>query len=42
VDAEAYRLVGVGATRLRVLAEEAVDHDAVVLQDPEDNECCLH
>jgi hypothetical protein len=42
VDAEADRLVGAGATRLRVLAEEAVDHYGVVLQDPEGNEFCLH
>jgi hypothetical protein len=42
VDAEADRLVGAGATRLRVLSEEAVDHYAVVLQDPEGNEFCLH
>jgi catechol 2,3-dioxygenase-like lactoylglutathione lyase family enzyme len=42
VDAEADRLVGAGATRLRVLAEEAVDHYAVVMQDPEGNEFCLH
>ena len=41
VDAEADRLVGAGATRLRVLSEEAVDHYAVVLQDPEGNEFCL-
>jgi hypothetical protein len=41
VDAEADRLVGAGATRLRVLSEEGVDHYAVVLQDPEGNEFCL-
>jgi hypothetical protein len=42
VDAEADRLVGAGATRLRVLAGEALDHYAVVMQDPEGNEFCLH
>jgi hypothetical protein len=29
-------------TTLRVLAEPGVDHYAVVLQDPEGNELCLH
>ena len=42
VDAEADRLAGAGATRLRVLSEEGVDHYAVVMQDPEGNEFCLH
>jgi hypothetical protein len=42
VDAEVDRLVGAGATRLRVLSEEGVDHYAVVMQDPEGNEFCLH
>jgi hypothetical protein len=42
VDAEAERLVGAGATRLRVLSEEAVDHYAVVMADPEGNEFCLN
>ena len=41
VDAEAERLVAAGATRLRVLSEEAVDHYAVVMADPEGNEFCL-
>ena len=40
VDAEAERLVAAGATRLRVLSEEAVDHYAVVMADPEGNEFC--
>jgi hypothetical protein len=35
-------LVAAGATRFRVLSEEAVDHYAVVMQDPEGNEFCLH
>jgi Glyoxalase-like domain len=42
VDAEAARLVGAGATRLRVLEQPGVDHYAVVMQDPEGNEFCLH
>jgi hypothetical protein len=42
VDAEADRLVAAGATRLRVLSVEGVDHYGVVLQDPEGNEFCLH
>jgi hypothetical protein len=35
-------LVAAGATRFRVLSEEAVDHYGVVMQDPEGNEFCLH
>jgi hypothetical protein len=42
VLAEADRLVQAGATRLRVLEQEGLDHFAVVLQDPEGNEFCLH
>jgi hypothetical protein len=42
VDAVAERLVAAGATRLRVLSEEAVDHYAVVMADPEGNEFCLN
>jgi hypothetical protein len=42
VDAEAERLLAAGATRLRILSEEAVDHYAVVMADPEGNELCLH
>jgi hypothetical protein len=42
IDAEAERLVAAGATRLRVLSEEAVDHYAVVMADPEGNEFCLN
>ena len=45
VDAEADRLVGAGATRLRVFDGEAADHYTdhyfVVMQDPEGNEFCL-
>jgi catechol 2,3-dioxygenase-like lactoylglutathione lyase family enzyme len=42
VDAEADRLAAAGATRLRVLSEEGVDHYGVVMADPEGNEFCLH
>ena len=38
VDAEASRLVGLGATILRVLYEEGFDHYAVAMKDPEGNE----
>ena len=41
VDAEAGRLVREGATILRVLEEEGLDHYAVTLQDPEGNEFCI-
>lgn len=41
VDAEADRLVGAGATRLRVSDEEVANHYFVVMQDPEGNEFCL-
>ena len=42
VIAEAERLAAAGATRLRVLAAEGVDHFGIVMQDPEGNEFCLH
>lgn len=38
VEAEAERLVGLGATRLRANAQEGLDHYAVALLDPEGNE----
>lgn len=38
VEAEAARLVSLGATRLRTIAEEGLDHYAVALLDPEGNE----
>jgi hypothetical protein len=38
VEAEAERLVALGATRLRTIAEEGLDHYAVALLDPEGNE----
>jgi len=42
VDAKVGRLVEAGATVQRVLAEPGLDHYAVVLQDPEGNEFCVH
>lgn len=42
VTAEVQRLVGAGATALRVLEQEGMDHYAVVMQDPEGNEFCIH
>ena len=41
VDAEADRLVRAGATRLRVLEQEGLDHYAVTMRDPEGNEFCI-
>jgi hypothetical protein len=38
VEAEAARLVALGATRLRALDEEGLDHYAVAMTDPEGNE----
>lgn len=38
VDAEAQRLVGLGATMTRVLTEPGLDHYAVAMIDPESNE----
>ena len=38
VEAEAARLVALGATRLRTILEEGLDHYAVALTDPEGNE----
>jgi hypothetical protein len=38
VEAEAARLVSLGATRLRALAEEGLDHYGVAMADPEGNE----
>jgi hypothetical protein len=38
VEAEAARLVSLGATRLGTLDEEGLDHYAVALTDPEGNE----
>lgn len=38
VEAEVSRLVALGATRRRTLAEPGVDHYAVAMSDPEGNE----
>ena len=38
VEAEAERLVGLGATVIRTLAEPGLDHFAVAMTDPEGNE----
>jgi hypothetical protein len=42
VDAEADRLVGIGATRVRVLEQEGLDHYAMAMRDPEGNEFDLN
>ena len=42
VDAEVERLLGLGASRNRVLSVDGVDHYGVVMQDPEGNEFCVH
>jgi hypothetical protein len=42
VDAEADRLVAAGASFFRVLTGDGADYYAVVMQDPEGNEFCLH
>jgi hypothetical protein len=38
VDAEAERLAGIGASFVRVLSEEGLDHYGIAMQDPEGNE----
>ena len=38
VEAEAGRLVSLGATRVHTIVEEGLDHYAVALTDPEGNE----
>jgi Arc/MetJ family transcription regulator len=42
VNAAVRRLVDAGATKLRVLEQEGLDHYAVVMQDPEGNEFCVN
>jgi hypothetical protein len=42
VDAEADRLVGIGATKVRVLEQEGLDHYAMAMKDPEGNEFDLN
>jgi hypothetical protein len=38
VEAEAARLIRIGATRLETLEQEGLEHYAVAMADPEDNE----
>jgi hypothetical protein len=42
VRAKAEELIAAGATRLRVLYTEGIDHYGEVMQDPEGNEFCIH
>jgi glyoxalase superfamily protein len=42
VAAAAERLIALGATRLRILEQEGLDHYGKVMQDPEGNEFCIH
>jgi hypothetical protein len=42
VTAEAERLIAAGATRVRVLEEEGLDHYGETLRDPEGNEFCIN
>jgi Glyoxalase-like domain len=42
VSAAAQRLAQAGATMLRTLEQEGLDHFAIVMQDPEGNEFCVH
>ena len=41
IEAEAVRLEGLGASRLRVLSTDGLDHYGVVMADPEGNEFCV-
>jgi hypothetical protein len=41
IEAEAARLEALGASRLRVLSTEGLDHYGVVMADPEGNEFCV-
>jgi Glyoxalase-like domain len=41
LEAECARLVGLGATRLRLLTADGVDESCLVMQDVEGNEFCL-
>jgi len=42
VRAKADQLIAAGATRLRVLSVEGLDHYGEVMADPEGNEFCIH
>jgi hypothetical protein len=41
VDTEVERLIGLGASVVRVLAEPGMDHYGVTMHDPEGNEFCV-
>lgn len=41
VDAKVDSLVALGATKVRVLPDEGLDHYAVLMNDPEGNEFCV-
>ena len=41
IEAEAARLEALGASRLRVLSTEGLDHYGIVMADPEGNEFCV-
>jgi hypothetical protein len=41
VEAEVARLIGLGATQVRVTSSEGLDHYAVLMNDPEGNEFCV-
>ena len=42
VEAAAARVEAAGATRLRVLSMDGLDHYAIVFADPEGNEFCMN
>ena len=42
IEARVVELVAAGATRLRTLETEGLDHYGVTLTDPEGNEFCVH
>jgi hypothetical protein len=42
VRSEAERLIAAGATRVRVLETEGLDHYGETMQDPEGNEFCIN
>ena len=42
IDARAEELIALGATRVRILSTEGLDHYGVAMQDPEGNEFCVN
>ncbi len=42
VDARVVELLALGATLMRVLSTDGMDHYGVVMADPEGNEFCVH